>query len=595
MSTVCHILCLFNEENLDIIFSRQFEQTRFRSLPILKSEYKHNDLLTDFKAQYQRHKTNTAKYNQNTTTDEKTGYKRNNNIMPIMENSDYPFIKYLQITRNGVVYMLVYSTAFAESSNMFEDLDCFKAFQYLTSLDGLLKNFFNKTFSVKQLMNNTMLLNEIVDETIDFGIPQLTDYNLLHQYIKLKAEEESAEIKEEKKSTSQLHNLKKLVIGNSSSNIAKSQDSVINPKEDIYLKGKIIETLNDTISWRPKGLHYKKNELFVDVIEKIKFVQDLNIDGPNNIKYHQIEGSILCKSYLSGMPLVKLGLINDMTFNVDRINQKGDEFKFHQCIQQVDTDYYQNKDGNKLVNFVPPDGEFELCNYRFDILNDRKRHDKTEIVQITQFTRSFKAGSVEKLKMPSVKMSLQIKTYFKKNLVPEFLRVKIPLGTFIDDLKSIDLTFTPKFKTDFGTIIFNLSEDFLIWECKNIKGNYGEKLYDCFVQFQLIDEEIMKLKREELKKLMDAPPIRNGPKLEKIHQELQSKNDSNITKIDSLKDNKIQVEFEIPYFVSSGLKIDFIRIEEPDITKYQFFSWIRYKTVSSENGYNFTAAAQDIS
>lgn len=595
MSTVCHILCLFNEENLDIIFSRQFEQTRFRSLPILKSEYKHNDLLTDFKAQYQRYKTNTTKYNQNTTTDEKTGYKCNNNIMPIMENSDYPFIKYLQITRNGVVYMLVYSTAFAESLNMFKDLDCFKAFQYLTSLDGLLKNFFNKTFSVKQLMNNTMLLNEIVDETIDFGIPQLTDYNLLHQYIKLKAEEESAEIKEEKKSTSQLHNLKKLVIGNSSSNIAKSQDSVINPKEDIYLKGKIIETLNDTISWRPKGLHYKKNELFVDVIEKIKFVQDLNIDGPNNIKYHQIEGSILCKSYLSGMPLVKLGLINDMTFNVDRINQKGDEFKFHQCIQQIDTDYYQNKDGNKLVNFVPPDGEFELCNYRFDILNDRKRHDKTEIVQITQFTRSFKAGSVEKLKMPSVKMNLQIKTYFKKNLVPEFLRVKIPLGTFIDDLKSIDLTFTPKFKTDFGTIIFNLSEDFLIWECKNIKGNYGEKLYDCFVQFQLIDEEIMKLKKEELKKLMDAPPIRSGPKLEKIHQELQNKNNSNIMKIDTLKDNKIQVEFEIPYFVSSGLKIDFIRIEEPDITKYQFFSWIRYKTVSSENGYNFTAAAQDIS
>ncbi len=50
---------------------------------------------------------------------------------------------------------------------------------------------------------------------------------------------------------------------------------------------------------------------------------------------------------------------------------------------------------------------------------------------------------------------------------------------------------------------------------QNIKGNYGDKVYDCFVQFQLIDEEIMRLKQQELKQQMDAPPLRNGPKLEK--------------------------------------------------------------------------------
>lgn len=592
MSSICHILYLFDEQNLNTIFKREFEQTRFKRLPILRSEYKQNDLTGDFISQYQKYRNKTMKYNENISIDEKTGYKCNNNIVPIMEHSEYPFIKYLQMTKNGIVYMIVYSAVHVDSKDIFDDLDCFKAFQYLNSLDGLLENFFNKNFNVKQLINNTMLLNEIVDETMDFGIPQLTDYNLLHQYIKLKVEDEPIDKKEEKKSVSQLQSLKNLVTGTNPSTNSKPAVSFVSPKEDIYLKTKIIETLNDSISWRPQGIHYKKNELFVDVIEKIKFVQDLNIDSPNNIKYHQIEGSILCKSYLSGMPLVKLGLINDMAFNVDRINQTGDEFKFHQCIQKIDTDYYQNKDGNKLVTFIPPDGEFELCNYRFDVLNKRKGGDNTEIVQIIEFTKSFKEGSIKKLKMPVVRMNLKIKTYFKKNLVPEFLRIKIPLKSFIDDLETIDLTFTPKFKTDFGTIIFNLSEDFLIWECKNIKGNYGDKVYDCFVQFQLIDEEIMRLKQQELKQQMDAPPLRNGPKLEKIHEELQKNNQSDVHRIENLKSNNIQVEFEIPYFVSSGLKIDFIKVDESEISKYQFFSWIRYKTINQKNGYNFTASAK---
>ncbi len=102
------------------------------------------------------------------------------------------------------------------------------------------------------------------------------------------------------------------------------------------------------------------------------------------------------------MPLVKLGLINGMAFNVDRINQTGDEFKFHQCIQKIDTDYYQNKDGNKLVTFIPPDGEFELCNYRFDILNKRKGGEDTEIVQIVSLRKSFKERFYKKLKILTV-------------------------------------------------------------------------------------------------------------------------------------------------------------------------------------------------
>lgn len=591
MSCICHALCLLEEVNLNVIITRQFEHTRFKHLPILKSDNKGHDVIADFVSQYIKSKNDTKYFNENLSIDAKTGFKRNNNITPLMENSVYPYIKYLQVTRNGIVYVLIYSTSYVDSDAFFCDIDCFKAFQYLESLDGLLSNFFTTNFNVRQLRTNKMVLNEIIDETLDFGIPQLTDYNLLHQYIKLKIEEEPQHNKDKQKSSSHLHNLKNLVTGNNVDTNIQQDATKFAPKEDIYLKSKIIETLNDSVSWRPKGIHYKKNELFVDVIEKIRFIQDLNKDSSKNIKYHQVEGSIMCKSYLSGMPVVEIGLINDMTFNIDRINQKGDEFKFHQCIQKIDTNYYQNKDGNKLVTFIPPDGEFELCNYRFDILRDHKSNDKAEIVQIVEFTKAFKEGSIKKLKMPSIKMNLKIKAYFKKNLVPEFLRIKIPLSSFIDDPNNIDLTFTPKFKTDFGTIIYNLSDDFLIWDCKNIKGNYGEKIYECYVQFQMLDDEIMKLKKEELRKQMDAPPLRNGPKLEKIHEDLQKNNLSTTEKLEKVNNN-IQVEFEIPYFVVSGLKIDFIKVDESANTKYQFFSWIRYKTESQEDGYKFNATAR---
>lgn len=591
MSCICHTLCLFEEANLNVIITREFEQTRFKHLPILKSDNKGHDVIADFVSQYIKNRNGTNNYNENVSIDAKTGFRRNNNIIPMMENSVYPYIKYLQLTKNGIVYVLIYSTSYVDSDKFFCDVDCFKAFQYLDNLDDLLSNFFTKNYNVKQLRANKMVLNEIIDETLDFGIPQLTDYNLLHQYIKLKIEEEPQEFKDKQSSNSQIHNLKNLVMGNEVDTNIQPDAASSAPKEDIYLKSKIIETLNDSISWRPKGIHYKKNELFVDVIEKVKFIQDLNKDSSKSIKYHQVEGSIMCKSYLSGMPVVQLGLINDMTFNIDRINQKGDEFKFHQCIQKIDTDYYQNKDGNKLVTFIPPDGEFELCNYRFDILKERKNDERSEIVQIVEFTKTFKERSLKKLKMPSMKMNLKIKTYFKKNLVPEFLRIKIPLKSFIDDLNNIDLTFTPKFKTDFGTIIYNLSDDFLIWDCKNIKGNYGEKIYECHVQFQMVDDEIMKLKKEELKKQMDAPPLRSGPKLEKIYDELQTTNSSTIYRSEKVNRN-IQVEFEIPYFVVSGLKIDFIKVDEKANSKYQFFSWIRYKTENQEDGYKFNATAR---
>jgi AP-1 complex subunit mu len=83
------------------------------------------------------------------------------------------------------------------------------------------------------------------------------------------------------------------------------------------------------------------------------------------------------KSYLSGMPELKLGL-NDkalfeatgrsdiILFHIYRIATKGravelDDIKFHQCVRLT---RFENE---RTISFIPPDGDFELMSYRLDM------------------------------------------------------------------------------------------------------------------------------------------------------------------------------------------------------------------------------------
>ena len=60
-----------------------------------------------------------------------------------------------------------------------------------------------------------------------------------------------------------------------------------------------------------------------------------------------VNGRIMMKCYLSGMPELKLGL-----------NEKMGDMTFHQCVNLAAFE------SEKVVTFIPPDGEFELMKYR---------------------------------------------------------------------------------------------------------------------------------------------------------------------------------------------------------------------------------------
>ena len=65
-----------------------------------------------------------------------------------------------------------------------------------------------------------------------------------------------------------------------------------------------MRTYSLAINWRPKGIFYAKNEIFVDIIENVEFIYDLKT---NTVKRNEIYGSCMVKSYLSGIPVCRMG------------------------------------------------------------------------------------------------------------------------------------------------------------------------------------------------------------------------------------------------------------------------------------------------
>jgi AP-2 complex subunit mu-1 len=58
------------------------------------------------------------------------------------------------------------------------------------------------------------------------------------------------------------------------------------------------------ISWRREGIKYRKNELFLDVLESV----NLLMSPQGQVLSAHVSGRIVMKSYLSGMPECKFGM-----------------------------------------------------------------------------------------------------------------------------------------------------------------------------------------------------------------------------------------------------------------------------------------------
>uniref|UniRef100_A0A803SZP6 AP-1 complex subunit mu-2 n=1 Tax=Anolis carolinensis TaxID=28377 RepID=A0A803SZP6_ANOCA len=119
-----------------------------------------------------------------------------------------------------------------------------------------------KELEEESIRDNFVIVYELLDELMDFGFPQTTDSKILQEYITQQGN--------------------KLDTG----------------------KSRVPATVTNAVSWRSEGIKYKKNEVFIDVIESVNLLVNAN----GSVLLSEIVGSIKLKVFLSGMPELRLGL-----------------------------------------------------------------------------------------------------------------------------------------------------------------------------------------------------------------------------------------------------------------------------------------------
>eukprot|EP00005_Dracoamoeba_jomungandri_P005495 CAMPEP_0174260418 /NCGR_PEP_ID=MMETSP0439-20130205/9704_1 /TAXON_ID=0 /ORGANISM="Stereomyxa ramosa, Strain Chinc5" /LENGTH=424 /DNA_ID=CAMNT_0015344663 /DNA_START=38 /DNA_END=1312 /DNA_ORIENTATION=- len=188
---------------------------------------------------------------------------------------------------------------------------------FLYKLVEIFKAYF-KELEEESIRDNFVIIYELLDEAMDYGLPQSTDAKILQEFI-----------------TQDYYKL----------------ETTPRPPPALTL----------AVSWRSEGITYPKNEVFLDVIESVNVLVAAN----GTVLRSEIVGSVKIRSKLSGMPELRLGLNDRVQFQTSTLRSldnknaiEMEDVNFHQCVRltRFDTD--------RTIAFIPPDGEFELLSYR---------------------------------------------------------------------------------------------------------------------------------------------------------------------------------------------------------------------------------------
>lgn len=201
--------------------------------------------------------------------------------------------------------------------------------------------------------------------------------------------------------------------------------------------------LTNAVSWRSEGIKHRKNEIFLDVIEKLNILVATN----GTVLHSEIIGSIQMKSFLSGMPELKLGLNDKLMFeatgrSTTRIKAvELEDIKFHQCVRLA---RFEN---DRTISFIPPDGEFELMSYRLN----------TQVKPLI-----WVEAVVEPHSHSRIEYMIKAKSQFKSRSIANNVEIIIPVPRDVD---------TPSFKASIGTVTYYPDRDAIVWTIKQFAGS----------------------------------------------------------------------------------------------------------------------------
>ncbi|KAJ3260130.1 AP-1 complex subunit mu-1 [Boothiomyces macroporosus] len=350
---------------------------------------------------------------------------------------------------------------------------------FLHKLCSVFTDYF-KELEEESIRDNFVIIYELLDEMMDFGYPQTTETKILQEYI-----------------TQESYKLEKQV---------RPPMAVTN-----------------AVSWRSEGLKYRKNEVFLDVVESVNLV----VNASGNVVRSEILGAIKMRCFLSGMPDVRLGLNDKLMFeNTGRSNHlliigagKGkavemEDVKFHQCVR------LSRFENDRTISFIPPDGEFELMSYRLN----------TEVkpLIIAEVVVESHPGS-------RIEYMMKAKATFKRRSTANNVEIIVPVPEDAD---------SPKFKTNMGNVEYAPDKGAFIWKIKSFAGG---KEFLCRAHFGL-------------------PSVKNE---------------------DPDKKPPITIKFEIPYFTVSGIQVRYLKVvDKSGYQAFPWVRYITQNGVKAHNKNN---------
>jgi AP-1 complex subunit mu len=170
---------------------------------------------------------------------------------------------------------------------------------FLYKIRDVFQSYF-KELEDESLRDNFVITYELLDEMMDNGYPQITEVKVLQEYIKTEANKMQ---KQGKNDSKKFDNSSNLVVPTAASNV---------------------------VGWRPDGIKHNKNEIFLDVIEKLNIL----VSNNGTVLRSEILGTIKMRSSLSGMPELKLGLNDKVHYELTGKQSKSklielEDIKFH--------------------------------------------------------------------------------------------------------------------------------------------------------------------------------------------------------------------------------------------------------------------------
>ncbi|CAL5418893.1 unnamed protein product [Camellia sinensis] len=300
---------------------------------------------------------------------------------------------------DGVTYLFVQHNNVYLMTASRQNCNAASLLLFLHRVVDVFKHYFEE-LEEESLRDNFVVVYELLDEMMDFGYPQYTEAKILSEFIKTDAY-----------------------------------------RMEVTQRPPMAVT--NAVSWRSDGINYKKNEVFLDVVESVNILVTTN----GQIIRSDVVGALKMRTYLSGMPECKLGLNDRVLLEAQGRATKGKAIDLDDIKKYVGVCVRLARfENDRTIAFIPPDGSFDLMTYRLS----------TQVKPLV-----WVEAHVERHSRSRMEITVKARSQFKERSTATNVEIELPVPA--------DAT-NPNVRTSLGSASYAPEKDALIWKIKSFPG-----------------------------------------------------------------------------------------------------------------------------